>query len=150
MATTSKKKADAKSSSLAKKLSKVSAQAKSLGINTAKADSMVSQTRREGSKSYKGSKEEKAFLASNIGTESPIVPQKPVPTDVGDMVGMNNASVLQQGLTLEGGQFVKDPNASDGMNATKEANANMGNIANQMLGYLQPQQDQMKNAYEDT
>lgn len=150
MASSKNKKADKKASSLANKLSKVSAQAKSLGINTAKADSMVSQTRREGSKSYKGSKEEKAFLASNIGTESPVLPQKPAPTDVGDMVGMNNASVLQQGLTLEGGQFVKDEKASDVMNATKEANMNMGNIANQMLGYLQPQENQMQNAYEDT
>lgn len=88
--------------------------------------------------------------AKTIGTESPVIPSKPVPTDVGDMLGMNNASVLQEGFTLQGGQFVKDPNASDVMNATKEANMNMGNIANQMLGYLQPQQDQMKNAYEDT
>lgn len=150
MATTSKKREDSKAKSLAKKLSKVSAQAKSLGINTAKADSMVSQTKREGSKSYKGSKEENAFLASNIGTESPIVPQEPVPTDVGDMVGMNNASVLPEGLTLEGGQFVKDENASDVMNATKEANMNMGNVANSILGYLKPEEDKMKNAYEDT
>ncbi len=150
MATDRNKSADKKSASLAKKLSKVSAQAKSLGINTSKADSMVAQTKREGSKSYKGSKEEKAFLAENIGTESPVIPQKPAIPNTGDMLGMNNASVLQEGLTLQGGQFVKDPNASDVMNATKEANANIGNIANQMIGYLNPEDNQMKNAYEET
>lgn len=149
MATNSKK-ADSKAKALASKLSKVSAQAKSLGINTAKADSMVAQTKREGSKSYKGSREEKAFLASDIGTTSPVIPPKPVPTDTGDMLGMNNASVLQEGLTLDGGQFVKDPNASDVMNATKEANVNIGNIANQMIGYLKPDANQAQNAYEDT
>lgn len=149
MATTSKK-SDSKAKALASKLSKVSAQAKSLGINTAKADSMVAQTKREGSKSYKGSREEKAFLASDIGTTSPVIPPKPQVPDTGDMLGMNNASVLQEGLTLDGGKFVKDPNASDVMNATKEANANMGNIASQVLGYLQPQENQMQNAYEDT
>lgn len=148
MASSKNKKADKKASSLANKLSKVSAQAKSLGINTAKADSMVSQTRREGSKSYKGSKEEKAFLASNIGTESPVLPQKPVPADVGDMVGMNNASVLQQGLTLEGGQFVKDPQDSEQMSAAKQYNANIGNVAKEVLSVINPQDDQYKNAYE--
>lgn len=147
---TAKTKADSKSKSLAKTLSKVSAQAKSLGINTAKADSMVSQTKREGSKSYTGSKEEKAFLASNIGTESPTIPEAPVTKNEGDMLGIGNASVLQEGLKLEGGQFVKDENASDVMNATKEANMNMGNVANSILGYLKPEEDKMKNAYEDT
>lgn len=91
-----------------------------------------------------------AVLATNIGTTSPVIPPKPEPTDTGDMLGMNNASVLQEGLTLDGGKFVKDPNASDVMNATKEANVNMGNIASQVLGYLQPQENQMQNAYEDT
>ena len=141
---------DSKVQGLANTLSKVSAQAKSLGINTAKADSMVAQTKREGSSSYKGSKEEKAFLASNIGTESPVIPNAPVPPNQGDMLGMNNASVLQEGLSLDGGQFVKDPTASDTMNATKEANMNLGNIANQMIGYLKPEENQAQNAYEDT
>ena len=148
--TTTSKKSDSKAKALASKLSKVSAQAKSLGINTAKADSMVAQTKREGSKSYKGSREEKAFLASDIGTTSPVIPEKPSIPDTGDMLGMNNASVLQEGLTLDGGQFVKDESASDVMNATKEANANIGNIANQMIGYLKPDANQAQNAYEDT
>lgn len=91
-----------------------------------------------------------AVLATNIGTTSPVIPPKPVPTDTGDMLGMNNASVLQEGLTLDGGQFVKDESASDVMNATKEANANMGNIASQVLGYLKPDANQAQNAYEDT
>lgn len=91
-----------------------------------------------------------AVLATNIGTTSPVIPPKPQVPDTGDMLGMNNASVLQEGLTLDGGKFVKDESASDVMNATKEANANMGNIASQVLGYLQPQENQMQNAYEDT
>lgn len=91
-----------------------------------------------------------SIQAANIGTTSPVIPPKPQVPDTGDMLGMNNASVLQEGLALDGGKFVKDPNASDVMNATKEANANMGNIASQVLGYLQPQENQMQNAYEDT
>lgn len=91
-----------------------------------------------------------SIQAANIGTTSPVIPPKPQVPDTGDMLGMNNASVLQEGLTLDGGQFVKDPNASDVMNATKEANANMGNIASQVLGYLKPEANQAQNAYEDT
>lgn len=101
-------------------------------------------------KRQNSSKVEKAIPATDIGTTSPVIPPKPQVPDTGDMLGMNNASVLQEGLTLDGGKFVKDPNASDVMNATKEANANMGNIASQVLGYLQPQENQMQNAYEDT
>ena len=101
-------------------------------------------------KRQNSSKVEKAIPATDIGTTSPVIPPKPQVPDTGDMLGMNNASVLQQGLTLDGGKFVKDPNASDVMNATKEANVNMGNIASQVLGYLQPQENQMQNAYEDT
>ena len=101
-------------------------------------------------KRQNSSKVEKAIPATDIGTTSPVIPPKPQVPDTSDMLGMNNASVLQQGLTLDGGKFVKDPNASDVMNATKEANVNMGNIASQVLGYLQPQENQMQNAYEDT
>lgn len=62
---------------------------------------------------------------------------------------MNNASVLQEGITLQGGQFVPDPTASDQMNATREANMNMGNIANAMLSYIKPEANQGEKAYED-
>jgi hypothetical protein len=46
---------------LTAKLQGVSAAAKSLGIDTSKADAMVKQTDRQGSKSFAGSKEEKAY-----------------------------------------------------------------------------------------
>lgn len=147
---TAKTKADKKASSLANKLSKVSAQAKSLGINTAKADSMVSQTRREGSKSYKGSKEEKAFLASNIGTESPTISPPPVTKNEGDMLGYNTAGSIPEGFVIQDGMVTKDEKASDQMNAAKEANANVGNIASSILGYIKPEENQLQNAYEDT
>ncbi len=91
-----------------------------------------------------------SISATDIGTESPVIPEKPVPTEFGDTLGMNNASVLQEGLTLQGGQFVKDETASDTMNATKEANMNLGNIANSMISYLKPEANQAQNAYEDT
>ena len=91
-----------------------------------------------------------SIQAANIGTTSPVIPPKPVPTDTGDMLGMNNASVLQEGLTLDGGQFVKDPQDSEQMSAAKEYNANIGNVASSILGYIKPEANQAQNAYEDT
>ena len=90
-----------------------------------------------------------ALTTDQLGTTSPVIPEPPRPDNVGDLLGMNNASVLQEGLTLQGGQFVPDPTASDQMNATREANMNMGNVANSILGYLKPEENQMENAYED-
>lgn len=46
---------------LANKLAGVASVAKSLGIDTSKADAMVTQTTRQGAKSFSGSKEEKAY-----------------------------------------------------------------------------------------
>lgn len=46
---------------LTAKLQGVSSAAKSLGINTSKADAMVAQTERQGGKSFAGSREEKAY-----------------------------------------------------------------------------------------
>lgn len=92
----------------------------------------------------------KAISVNQLGTTSPVIPPAPGVQDVGNMLGVNNASVLQEGLTLDGGQFVKDPNASDQMNATKEANAGLGNTANAILSYLKPEQDQAANLYRDT
>ena len=101
-------------------------------------------------KRQNSSKVEKAIPATDIGTTSPVIPPKPVPTDTGDMLGMNNASVLQEGLTLDGGQFVKDPQDSEQMSAAKEYNANIGNVASSILGYIKPEANQAQNAYEDT
>lgn len=91
-----------------------------------------------------------ALTTDQLGTTSPVIPEPPRPDNVGDLLGMNNASVLQEGLTLQGGQFVPNPTASDQMNATREANMNMGNVANAMLGFLKPEGNQMERAYEDT
>lgn len=46
---------------LANKLAGVASVAKSLGIDTSEADAMVAQTKRQGAKSFSGSKEEKAY-----------------------------------------------------------------------------------------
>lgn len=101
-------------------------------------------------KRQNASRVERAIPATDIGTTSPVIPPKPVPTDTGDMLGMNNASVLQEGLTLDGGQFVKDPQDSEQMSAAKEYNANIGNVASSILGYIKPEANQAQNAYEDT
>lgn len=95
-------------------------------------------------------RETPVMTTDKIGVTTPVIPPAPGVQDVGNMLGVNNASVLQDGLTLEGGQFVKDPTASDQMNATKEANAGLGNTANAILSYLKPEQDQAANLYRDT
>ena len=151
MATT--KKSDKESRGLAKQLASVTKQAKSLGINnatTAKAESMVAQTKREGGTAYKGSREEKAFLASNIGTESPVIPPPPTVTDTGMGLDQGNASVVPEGFTILEGKIVKDEKASDITNATNTINANLAANAKGMLAYLNPEDDQYKKAYEET
>jgi hypothetical protein len=91
-----------------------------------------------------------ALTTDQLGTTSPVIPERPQPDNVGDMLGMNNASVLQEGLTLQGGQIVRDEKDSDQMSATKEYNANIGNVANAMLGYLKPEDNQAANLFQDT
>lgn len=72
-------------SSLSKQLASVAAKAKSMGIDTSRADAMIAQTKRQGSKSFAGSREETQFLAeqkkrtgaptisaTDIGTTSPM------------------------------------------------------------------------------
>ncbi len=69
---------------------------------------------------------------------------------MGYNLGAGNASVLPPGYGIQGGQFVYDDKASDVMNATNQSNVNIANIAKQMLSDINPQDDQYKNAYEDT
>lgn len=151
MATT--KKSDKESRGLAKQLASVTKQAKSLGINnatTAKAESMVAQTKREGGTAYKGSREEKAFLASDIGKTSPVIPPPPTVTDTGMGLDQGNASVVPEGFTILEGKIVKDEKASDITNATNAINANLAANAKGMLAYLNPEDNQNKKAYEET
>lgn len=85
---------------LASKLSGVASVAKSMGINTAKSDAMVAQTRSQGSKSYKGSSYDKGqqdvspvINSAKIAPVSKItLPEKPVPNDMTAVTdGINSA-----------------------------------------------------------
>lgn len=93
MATPTKKTTNVKV--LAKQLSVVASQAKSLGINTDREDAMVRQTNRQGSTSFKGSTEEKAYNSSVITANSVkpaapvVIPQKPIPSNIPDISAIN-------------------------------------------------------------
>ncbi len=108
MATTSKTKSV---SSLNKQLAGVASKAKSLGINTGKADAMVAQTTAQGSKSFKGSSYEKDYQASAIAADglaptAPInLPEKPTVPDVGNLVAPGNIGLQS---TAEG-MYTVDP-----------------------------------------
>jgi hypothetical protein len=110
--------------SLSKKLASVSAQAKKLGINTAKADSMVAQTSRQGGKSYAGSAEEKAYTAAipmNAMQTTGVanVPPPPTTPDYGavappsttattaDTIGQENQNLFQQYLAASDANFAE-------------------------------------------
>ncbi len=157
---TSTKSLAKKLSSLTKTASALSSTAKTQGKDTSGIDSSIARSKAmvasaksdnySGKTSFKGSKEEKAFLASNIGTTSPVIPEKPVPTDTGAAYDAANASVIPEGYGFQQGTFVKDEKASDIMNATNEGNINLGNTAKQVLDYMNPEDNQMKNAYEET
>ncbi len=105
-------------SSLNRQLASVSAQAKGLGIDTRKADAMVKQTNREGSKSFSGSREERAYNDSvitsadiapkpKINLPPPVVPV--VPDIAANNVGFNDPAT---GVTAgpNGSLTVTDPN----------------------------------------
>lgn len=89
MAPVTKKAKDTQAKGLAQQLKGVAGAAKSLGIDTRKAESMVKQTERQGSRSFAGSREEKAYLAdikanpipvTGMQPQTPaILPPKPVP-----------------------------------------------------------------------
>lgn len=91
--------------SLSKQLASVAKQAKSLGINTSKADAMVKQTNREGGKSFSGSKEEKAYTAAIPmtalqPTDVANIPEKPTPVDYGAVAPPTpvTTSTVEQGF----------------------------------------------------
>lgn len=133
--------------SLSKQLAGVAKQAKSLGINTSKADAMVNQTKREGSKSFSGSSEEKAYLSSIPAQMTPETPAN-IPTltspDIGNVVGQNNtalSSVLgDTGTTYDAtkGQFVTAPAtttpATDNYKALFDQAMQLGNTAFNEMG----------------
>ncbi|MBK9580264.1 MAG: hypothetical protein IPO40_24630 [Fibrobacteres bacterium] len=133
--------------SLSKQLAGVAKQAKSLGINTSKADAMVKQTKREGSKSFSGSSEEKAYLSSIPAQMTPETPAN-IPTltspDIGNVVGQNNtalSSVLGDTDTTYDatkGQFVTAPAtttpATDNYKALFDQATQMGNAAFDEMG----------------
>ena len=133
--------------SLSKQLAGVAKQAKSLGINTSKADAMVNQTKREGSKSFSGSSEEKAYLSSIPAQMTPETPAN-IPTltspDIGNVVGQNNtalSSVLGDTDTTYDatkGQFVTAPAtttpATDNYKALFDQATQMGNAAFDEMG----------------
>ncbi len=108
MATNSKTKSV---SSLNKQLAGVASKAKSLGINTGKADAMVAQTTAQGSKSFKGSSYEKDYQASAIAADglaptAPInLPEKPTVPDIGNLVAPGNIGLQS---TAEG-MYTVDP-----------------------------------------
>lgn len=108
MATNSKTKSV---SSLNKQLAGVASKAKSLGINTGKADAMVAQTTAQGSKSFKGSSYEKDYQASAIAADglaptAPInLPEKPKVPDIGNLVAPGNIG-LQSSAE---GMYTVDP-----------------------------------------
>jgi hypothetical protein len=108
MATNSKTKSV---SALNKQLAGVASKAKSLGINTGKADAMVAQTTAQGSKSFKGSSYEKDYQASAIAADglaptAPInLPEKPTVPDVGNLVAPGNIGLQS---TAEG-MYTVDP-----------------------------------------
>jgi len=66
--------------SLSKQLSEVSKTAKGMGIDTSKADAMVKQTNRQGSKSFSGSKEEKTYNSNSGGSSVPVTTPEPEST----------------------------------------------------------------------
>ena len=132
--------------SLSKQLAGVAKQAKSLGINTSKADAMVKQTKREGSKSFSGSSEEKAYLSSipaQMTAETPAnIPTLTSP-DIGNVVGQNNtalSSVLgDTGTTYDAtkGQFVTSPATTaptDNFQSLFQQATQMGNAAFDEMG----------------
>lgn len=101
--------------SLSKQLAGVAKQAKSLGINTSKADAMVKQTKREGSKSFSGSSEEKAYndsiiTSQNLTPNTPINIPEPKVTDVPDYlanyVGLTGG---ETGMSVSGSTLSVDP-----------------------------------------
>lgn len=62
---------------LSGQLKGVAAAAKSLGIDTRKADAMVSQTERQGSRSFAGSREEKAYTKDIQANPIPVTGMQP-------------------------------------------------------------------------
>lgn len=124
----SKSSADQTSKALAKTLSSVSAQAKSLGINTDKADAMVKQTNRQGSKSFSGSNEEKAYNANIVTAASMApaatikIPTPTVPTGTPDVTALNAAlSNPTTGLKAESsGGFTVDQITQDAMTSGQD------------------------------
>lgn len=103
-------------SSLAKQLSSVAAQAKSLGIDTSKADAMVKQTNRQGATAFAGSDEENAYNASlikakDIGMGVPTLPTPIIPTGTPNIAALNSALANPEtGLKTDTiGGFTIDP-----------------------------------------
>lgn len=136
-------------SSLSKKLSSVSKQAKSLGINTSKADAMVAQTKSQGSKSFSGSSFETDYNAGKYG--APVitpdslktVPTPNIPTQqppsFKDPFNISSTPALQNlGFKVENNQYTYDPKISESENAVAESNQkqaqNMQSYINNMLG----------------
>jgi hypothetical protein len=119
---------------LAVQLSAVASQAKSLGINTGKADSMLAQTKAEGSKSYAGSSYEKAYKASipvtklTPAADALTLPEAPKPVDPGNVVAGNNAgiaSMLGPGYSVDANGQIVNTGADKGTSTDLSGSANI-------------------------
>lgn len=132
------------SQNLASQLSSVAAQAKSLGIDTSRADAMVKQTKAEGSKAFAGSSYEKEYLSTIPAKMTPETPANiPTPTvpNIGDITGQNNiglgAVTSQFGTTYDAktGQFVTAPTETqDNFQSLFEQATALGNTAFEEMG----------------
>lgn len=93
------------SSSLSKTLTSTIAQAKNLGIDTGKAQSVLDQTKAQGSTAYKGSSYETSYnnsISSADLAPAPKInlPSAPASTDVGDMLGANNKGLANPAYNI--------------------------------------------------
>lgn len=133
-------------SSLTKTASTAAAAAKTQGKDTTgitnainKSNAMVSQTNRQGSKSFSGSTEEAKYNANVITPASLIkpsavdVPVKPTPAYVAPVTAVSSPSLEALGTTVQNGQYVYDPTKSEAYNATAESNQKQ---AGQLQTYL--------------
>lgn len=129
------------SSSKLGELESVTAKAKALGIDTGRAESMIAQTRAEGSKPYAGSSFEKNYLSSIptvMQQETPAnIPTLPTTPNYGDIVGSNNqamTSLLGQGTTYDPSKgFTTAPQTDNFQSLFEQATA-LGNQAFQDMG----------------
>ena len=138
--------------SLSNKLASVSKQAKSLGINTSKADAMVAQTKAQGSKSFAGSSFEQDYQAGKYGAipmnamqNTPVanIPPKPQVADTGitQLLGMN----------VQNNQYV-DPQKSEAENAIAQKTAsNMSafDIVQKFIGVPESKEPILAQAEKD-